>query len=70
MMIGCDATVGLMVGAAVGTLFLVPAHGLAQRGVIERDPCSSGVVYMSPLDGLIRCAEDGNTLDQHTLGLI
>ncbi len=29
-MLGRDGTVGVLMSAAVGTLFLVPAHGLAQ----------------------------------------
>ena len=70
MMVGRDRAVGLLIGAAVAALFLVPAHGLAQRGVVRTDPCSSGVVYLSPVDGLIGCAAEGYAPDQYTLGVL
>ena len=65
-----DGTFGLLIGAAVGTLFLVPAHGLAQWAPFEVDPCSSDVINMSALAGLIRCAESGWAPDQYTLGMM
>ena len=65
-----DGAFGMLIGAAVGTLFLVPAHGLAQWGIVEVDPCSSAVIYVSPLGGLIRCAESGWAPDQFTLGVM
>ena len=65
-----DGAFGLLIGAAVGTLFLVPAHGLAQWAPFEVDPCSSDVLNMSALEGLIRCAESGWTPDQYTLGVM
>ena len=69
-MVSRDGAIGLWIGAAVGTLFLFPAHGLAQWGPLEVDPCASTVIYMSRLQGLIRCAEDGWAPDQYTLGVI
>ena len=65
-----DGAFGLLIGAAVGTLFLVPAHGLAQWAPFEVDPCSSDVINMSALEGLIRCAESGWAPDQYTLGMM
>ena len=70
MMVSRDGAFGLLIGAAVGTLFLVPAHGLAQ-GVISRpDPCSGSVIHLSPVVGLIRCAEEGYAPDQYTAGVM
>ena len=60
----------LLIGAAVGTLFLVPAYGLAQSDVLRLDPCDSEIIYMSWLGGLISCAETGHAPDQYTLGMI
>ena len=65
-----DGAFGVLMGAAVGTLFLVPAHGLAQWELFEVDPCSSAVIYLSRLASLIRCAETGYAPDQYTLGVI
>ena len=70
MMARRDGPFGIFIGAAVGMFFLVPAHGLAQWGVFRLDPCSSAVIHMSPLEGLIRCAETGHAPDQYTLGLM
>ena len=61
---------GILIGAAVGTLFLVPAHGLAQAELLRLDPCSSEVIYMSPLEGLLRCGKTGYAPDQYTLGVM
>ena len=69
-MVGRNGAFGIVMGAVVGTLFLVPEHGLAQAEVFRADPCSSAVIYMSRLAGLIRCAETGYAPDQHTLGLM
>ncbi len=60
-MVGRDGAVGLLVGAAVGTLFLVPAHGSAQV------PCAD-VSFESPLEDLTRCVEQGNAQAQYWLG--
>ena len=70
MMVSRDGRLGILIGAAVGTLFLVPAHGSAQLGVFEVDPCSMNVIHMSWVRGLIGCAETGYAPDQYTLGLI
>ena len=66
-MVGRNGAFDLLIGAAVGTLFSVPAHGLAQRGVYRPDPCSTGVIYLALLEGLIDCAEQGDAGDQYTL---
>ena len=66
MMVSRDGAFGVLIGAAVGTFFLVPAHGAAQ------DSPSASCVYvsvLSPLKDLIRCAEQGNPRVQLTLGL-
>ncbi len=60
-MVGRDGAVGLLVSAAVGTLFLVPAHGSAQV------PCAD-VSFESPLEDLTRCVEQGNAQAQYWLG--
>ena len=69
-MVSRGGAFGVLIGAAVGTLFLVPAHGSAQWGVFEVDPCSPAVIYLSRLEGLIRCAESGWAPDQYTLGVM
>ncbi len=66
MMVSRDGTFRLLIGAAVGTFFLVPAHGEAQ------DSLSASCAYvsvLSPLEDLLRCAEQGNPRVQLTLGL-
>ena len=35
---------GILMGAAVGTLFLVPAHGSAQWELFHGNPCSSSFI--------------------------
>ena len=69
-MVSRDGVFGILIGAAVGTLFLVPAHGSAQADVLRLDPCDSSIIYMSRLGGLISCAETGYAPDQYTLGLM
>ncbi len=65
-MLGRDGTVGVLMSAAVGTLFLVPAHGLAQ----DSPSVSCADVYSrSPLEDLIRCVERGHAGAQSALGL-
>ena len=61
-MVGRNGAFDLLIGAAVGTLFLSPAHGLAQADVLRLDPCDSSIIYMSRLEGLISCAETGYEL--------
>ena len=65
-----DGAFGIVIGAAVGTLFLVPAQGSAQAEVFRLDPCSAEIIYMSRLAGLIRCGETGYAPDQYTLGVM
>ncbi len=65
-----DGAIGILIGAAVGTPFLVPTHGLAQADVLRLDPCDSSIIYMSRLGGLISCAETGYAPDQYTLGVM
>ena len=65
-----DGAFGILIGAAVGTLFLVPAQGSAQAEVFRLDPCSAEIIYMSRLEGLIRCGETGYAPDQYTLGVM
>ena len=65
-----DGAFGILIGAAVGTLLLVPAHGLAQADVLRLDPCDSAIIYTSRLGGLISCAETGHAPDQYTLGVM
>ena len=65
-MVGRDGAFGMFVGAAIGTLFLVPAQGSAQDSL----PLSCvDVVYMSPPEDLTRCAEQGDDRAQYLLGL-
>ena len=69
-----DGAFGILIGAAVGTLFLVPAHGSAQRDpraqVFRADPCSSATLYTSRWAALIGCAATGYAPDQYALGLL
>ena len=64
-MVSREGWFGVLMGAAVGTLLLAPAHGFAQVDV-RLDPCSSDVIYVSRLKGLISCAETGYAPDQYT----
>ena len=47
----------ILIGAAVGTLLLVPAHGSAQDSL---SVSCAAVFFRSPLEDLIRCAEQGS----------
>ena len=61
-----DGAFAAVIGAAVGTLFLVPAHGLAQDSV----PVScADVNIQSRLGDLILCAVEGRAEAQLGLGL-
>ena len=51
-----DGVLGILMGAAVGTLLLVPANGSAQDSLSVR--CGYDV---SLLEAHIRCAEQGDT---------
>ena len=71
MMVVRNGGLGVLIGAAVGTLFLVPANGLAQQEVFRVDPCSlSAVFYATRLAAVSGCAAEGNARDQHTLGVM
>ena len=61
-----DGAFGILIGAAVGTLFLVPAHGSAQDA--QSVSCAD-VPFLSPLEDLTRCAEQGFAGAQYSLGL-
>ncbi len=65
-MVGHTGAFGILIGAAVGTLFLVPAHGSAQDSLSAS--CAE-VTFPSPLEDLTRCAEEGHAGAQHLLGL-
>ena len=65
-MLDREGTVGVLMTAAVGTLFLVPAHGLAQDSL---SVSCADVYSRSPLDDLIRCVEQGHAGAQSALGL-
>ena len=66
-MTGHNGALGLLIGAAVGTFFLAPAHGSAQDS--RPHPCA-GVSYESPLVELTRCAEQGFGSAQYFLGAV
>ncbi len=65
-MVSRDGTFGILICAAVGTLFLVPAHGSAQNSLSVS--CES-VQFLSPFEDLTRCAEEGDAKAQSSLGL-
>jgi TPR repeat protein len=67
MMVSRDGAFGILIGAAVGTLFLVPAHGSAQDSL---SVSCSAVNVQSPLEDLMRCAEQGNAGAAYSLGLM
>jgi len=57
----------ILIGAAVGTLFLIPAHGSAQA---SNSVSCVGIGFSSPLEDLTRCAEqEGHAGAQYSLGL-
>ena len=64
MMVSRGGAFGILIGAVVGTLFLVPAHGSAQ------DSLSVSCAYLgvsSPLEDVTRCAEQGFVQAQYTV---
>ena len=66
-MVGRDGAFGILMGAAVGTLFLVPAHGSAQ----DSTSVSCGnLTDRSPLEILVPCAERGFAYAQYNLALM
>ena len=66
-MVSRDGAFGILIGAAVGTLFLVPAHGSAQNPY----PISCVSVDIPPcLEALVLAAEQGDANAQYSLGMI
>ena len=64
MMVSRDGAFGVLIGAAVGTLFLVPAHGSAQDSLsVSCAAVGSG----SPLEDLLPCVEQGFAQAQYSL---
>ncbi len=66
MMASRDGAFGILIGAAVGTLFLVPAHGSAQDSL---SVSCADVNFRSPLSDVLLCALRGQAFAQHILGL-
>ena len=60
-----DRAFGILMGAAVGTLFLVPAHGEAQDSLAVS--CTA-INFGSSLEDQTRCAEEGLAEAQYALG--
>ena len=65
-MVGRDGAVGVLVGAAVGTFWLIPGHGSAQDSLSH---LCENVAVSSPVKDLTRCAAQGNASAQYKLGL-
>jgi len=65
MMVSRAGAFGILM-AAVGTLFLVPAHGSAQDSL---SVACADFDSLSPWEGLIRCAEQGHVGAQVSLGI-
>ena len=65
-MVSCNGAFGILIGTAVGTLFLVPAHGSAQDTL---SVSCADLYSRSPLENLTRCAEQGHAGAQSLLGL-
>jgi TPR repeat protein len=66
MMVSRVRTYGILMGAAVGTLFLVAAHGAAQDSL---SVACADLYSRSPLEDLTRCVEQGHAGAQSALGL-
>ena len=65
-MVSRAGTFGILMGAAVGTLFLVAAPGVAQDSL---SVACADLYSRSPLDDLTRCVEQGHAGAQSSLGL-
>ena len=65
-MVSRDDASGILIGAVIGTLFLVPAHGSAQD---SKSVSCADVYSRSPLEDLTRCVEQGHAGAQSALGL-
>ena len=66
MMVSRDGAFGLVIGAAVGTLFLVPAYASAQDSL---SVFCADLFSRSPLENLTRCAKQEHAGAQSLLGL-
>ena len=66
-MVGRNGALGVLIGAAVGTLFLVPTQGSAQDSL---SVSCVRVTYSSRLEDLTRCAELGYADAQVSLGVM
>ena len=69
-MVSSKGVFGILIAAATGTLFLVPAHSAAQWELFHGNPCSSSFIYASRVQSLIGCAETGYAPDQYRVGVI
>ena len=65
-MVSRDGAVGILIGAAVGTLFLIPTHGSAQDSL---SVSCADVPFTSSLERLTRCAEQGQVSAQFNLAV-
>jgi hypothetical protein len=61
-----DGAFGILIGAALGACFLVPAQSSAQDSI---SVSCANLFSQSPLEHLTRCAEQGHALAQTLLGL-
>ena len=66
MMVGRDGAFGILMSAAVGMFFLVPAHGLAQDSL---SVSCADVNVRSPLSDVLLCGLREQAFAQHILGL-
>ncbi len=66
-MVGRNGAFGILMGTAVGTLFLVPAHGSAQDSL---SVSCAAVRVSSSVEVTRSCAEQGDALAQFILGLM
>ncbi len=65
-MVGRRGASGILIGAAVGTLVLVPAHGSAQDSL---SVSCADIDFGSPLSDVLSCALREQAFAQHILGL-
>jgi len=64
-MVGRHGASGILIGAAVGTLVLVPAHGSAQDSL---SVSCADIDFGSPLSDVLSCALREQAFAQHILG--
>ena len=65
-MVGRHGTFGILIGAAVGTLALLPADGSAQDSL---SVSCADVNFLSPLSDVLLCALREQAFAQRILGL-